>query len=54
MQVNDLVKVSAEGHEFEGQAGIVIESSGTENVVKLDLQDAPATLQNSELTFLGR
>ena len=54
MQVNDLVKVSAAGHEHEGLAGIVQANADGINSVKLDLVEAPAAFTDDELQFLGR
>jgi hypothetical protein len=54
MQVNDLVKVIAPGHKFEGQAGIVNSYAEGANVVKLDTVDEPQLLADDELQFLGR
>ena len=56
MQVNDLVKVSAPGHEFEGQAGIVnaFDAATDVNTVKLDNEAGPKLFASDELQFLGR
>lgn len=54
MQVNDLVKVVAPGHQYEGQAGIVNASHEGTNLVKLDLVEEPQPLTDDELQFLGR
>ena len=54
MQVNDLVKVIAPGHEFEGQAGIINDSADGVNTVKLDLVEEPQAMADDELIFLGR
>lgn len=57
MQVNDLVKVNAEG-EFNGLAGVVVQTlknkKGNVSTVKLDLRDEPQDFADEELQFLGR
>lgn len=54
MQVNDLVKVSAETNQFVGGAGIVLACVEGVNTVKLDLVDEPQDFADDELMFLGR
>ena len=51
-----LVKVSAPGHEFEGQAGIVnaFDAANDVNTVKLDSEAEPQLFASDELQFLGR
>lgn len=54
MQVNDQVKVIAPGHQFEGQAGLVVAEAGDVSTVKLDLVETPQDFASDELQFLGR
>ena len=54
MQGNDLVKVVAPGHQYEGQAGIVHNCVEGVNAVKLDLVDEVQHFADDELSFLGR
>lgn len=54
MQVNDLVKVIGADQTHEGLAGIVINSGGGANEVKLDLVEEVQHFLDEELQFLGR
>ncbi len=54
MQVNDVVKVVAPGHQYENQAGIVNAVDGELHTVKLDIVDTPQVFTVDELQFLAR
>ena len=54
MQVNDLVKVAAPGHQYEGQAGVINAYADGVNTVKLDTVAEPQAFADDELQFLGR
>ena len=54
MQVNDVVKVVAPGHQYENQAGVVNKVEDGIHTVKLDTVEAPQLFTADELLFLAR
>lgn len=56
MQVWDQVKVIAQGHQYEGQAGLIVKADQTnrEAVLKLDTVSDPVVISFDGLQFLGR